>query len=105
VSFPRLAGELAPWAGRGGVMLVLFPQGEHPDVTLLPQLRAAGWKGAFALDHMSEAYTRTLVDGAIDEPRVALLSAEGRLVWTGAFGSSRPPELERAWAETFPARP
>jgi hypothetical protein len=104
-SFPRLAGLLEPFAGRGGVLPVLFPQGEHPDVALLAQLRAAGWKGAFALDHLSESYTRTLIDGAIDEPRAALFSAEGRLVWSGALGSALPPELERAWTQEFPARP
>ena len=105
VSFPKLAGLLAPLAGRGGVRLVLFPHGAHPDVALLPKLRAAGWRGAFALDHLSEAYTRTLIDGEIEAPTLALYSAEGREIWSGAFLGAIPNDLERAWAEAFPAKP
>lgn len=100
--FPRFAAALAPLAGRSGVSLVLFPQGEHPDIALHPKLREAGWRGAFALDHLSEAYTRTLVDGPIDTPRLALFSAEGRMLWTGPFDGAIPPALERAYAEGFP---
>jgi hypothetical protein len=105
VSFPKLAGLLAPLSGRDGVLPVLFAQGEHPDILLARKLNAGGWKGAFALDHMSEAYTRTLVDGPIEGPMLALYSAEGRVIWSGAFLGAIPPELERAWAEAFPAMP
>jgi hypothetical protein len=104
VSFPKLAGLLAPFAGRGGVQPVLFAQGEHPDIALARKLNAAGWKGAFALDHMSEAYTRTLVDGALDAPTLALYSAEGRVIWSGPILGAIPPELEVAWAQAFPAQ-
>jgi hypothetical protein len=98
--FARLAASLAPLGGRG-VLPVLFPQGEHPDAALLPKLRAAGWRGAFALDHMSEAYTRTLLDDGAHLPLLALYSAEGRELWSGAVGAAIPPELERALADGF----
>jgi hypothetical protein len=102
VDFPKIASLVAPLSGRGGVLPVLFAQGAHPDVALLAKLHAAGWKGAFALDHMSEAYTRTLVDDPIDAPRLALYSAEGREIWSGDFRGVLPPELESAWARELP---
>ncbi len=103
-SFPKLAGALAPLAGRDGVLAVLFPQGEHVDSALHTQLRAAGWKGAFVVNHLSEAYTRTLIDSAIKAPTLALYSAEGRVLWTGVFDGTFEPEFERAWAEAFATR-
>jgi hypothetical protein len=102
--FARLAASLAPLADRGGVLPVLFAQGEHPDAALLQRLRAAGWRGAFALDHTSEAYTRTLLDDEAPLPQLALYSAEGRELFSGAIEDAVPPGLERALAEGFSAQ-
>jgi hypothetical protein len=96
-SFPKLASLVVPLANER-VLLVLFAQGEHPDAELHARVRAAGWQGAFALNHLAEAYTRTLVDGEIDEPQAALYSAEGRELWSGEVRGELPPELARAVA-------
>ena len=73
----RLAPLIAPYPR---VRLVLFAQGRVPDAELHARLRAAGWAGAFLMDHLAEAYARTLVDG--ETTALALFSAESRTLWT-----------------------
>ncbi len=104
-SFPALAASLAPLEGRNGVMTVFFPQGEHPDFEVHAKLRAASWRTAFVLDHLSEAYTRTLLDGAMPQPTLALLTPDGSVLWTGPFASEIPPALTSAWQRAFASKP
>jgi hypothetical protein len=101
-SFPRLAELIAPLSNRGGVLPVLFAQGREGPTHA--QLRAAGWKGAYVVDHLAAAYTKTLIDGEVTVPTLALYTAEGRLLWQGEIKGTLPPELMRAWEEAFPAR-
>jgi len=100
-SFTKLAGALAPLATKDGVLSVLFPQGAYPDDKILPRLRAAGWQGAYVMDHLSEAYTHTLIDGDVTVSTLALYSAEGRTLWSGEFTGDLSPEFWLAWKRAF----
>jgi len=100
-SFTKLVTMLAPLADKDGVQAVLFPLGAYPDDKILPTLRKAGWKSAYLLDHLSESYTRTLIDGEIKGPELALYSAEGRTLWAGEFDGELSPELSLAWKLAF----
>lgn len=104
-SFPALAAALAPLEGRDGVMTVFFPQGERPDGEVHAKLRAAGWRTAFVLDHLSEAYTRTLLDGALPEATLALLTPDGSVLWSSPFAGEIPPTLTSTWQRTFISKP
>lgn len=117
-AFAQLAKALAPLADHPGVLTVLFPQGEHADVALRDTLRAQGWKVAFVLDFMSEAYTGTLVDPGTPMPVIQLQTNEGRILleapWkpglekriAAALGASFPAEAQAAGSSTAPtARP
>jgi hypothetical protein len=98
-SLEALAQSLAPViAPHPHVRLVLFPDGNVPDPELHARLHGAGWAGAFLMDHLAEAYARTLVDD--EEIAVALFSAEGRTLWTsgrtddaGGLGAALAREL------------
>jgi hypothetical protein len=77
-----LAKSLTPLvASQSRVKLTLFAQAERPDPELHTELRKAGWPGAFLMDHLAEAYARTLVDDLAATPQLALYSAEGRELW------------------------
>jgi hypothetical protein len=103
-SLRKLASWIAARTTSGDVLPVLFAQGQHPDGELHERLRAAGWNGAFAMNHLAEAYAGTLVDEELSAPRIALFSAEGRELWSGEFHRELPAELERALAEPLTAR-
>lgn len=92
----RLAPLVTPYPR---VRLVLFAEGNVPDAELHARLHAAGWAGVFLMDHLAEAYARTLVDG--ETTALALFSAEGRTLWvsersddadglSAALGALRP---------------
>jgi hypothetical protein len=79
-----LAKALTPLvAPHSRVMLTLFAMGERPDPELHAELRKVGWPGAFVMDHLAEAYARTLLDDVAATPQLALYSAEGRELWRG----------------------
>jgi len=101
-SFPHSASLLAPLSNRGGVLSVLFAQGR--EGLTHEQLRAAGWKGAYVVDPLAAPYTKTLIDGEVTVPTLALYTAEGRLLWQGELDGTLPPELTRAWEKAFPAK-
>jgi hypothetical protein len=101
VSFPRSAGLIAQLSNRGSVLPVLFAQGAAPAHD---QLRAAGWKGGYVVGHLAAPYTKTLIDGEVTHPTLALYTAEGRVLWQGELEGTIPPELTRAWSEAFPAK-
>jgi hypothetical protein len=101
-SFAGFARLIAPLSNRGDVLPVLFAQGRESATH--EQLRAAGWRGAYVVDHLAAPYTRTLIDGEVTAPTLALYTAEGRLLWQGELTGALPPELVRALAEAFPAK-
>lgn len=100
--FPALAKALGPLAGHPGVLTVLFPQGEHPDLAVRDLLRKLGWKSAFVLDYLSEAYTATLVDPGAAMPVVQLQTSEGRIVLEGPWKKGFETQLAAALAASFP---
>jgi hypothetical protein len=85
--FAKLARVLAPLRDQPGTLTILFPQGRIPDPEVRETLRALGWTVPFVYDHLSEAYTASLLDDGVEPPAVLLQTAEGRVLhqsgWTG----------------------
>ena len=75
---------------------------DAPDGALFERLHDLGWAPAFVHDHLSEAYTRTLLSEPVALPALMLQSAEGRLLAQGHWDGALPPQiaaaLERAGA-------
>lgn len=103
--FSAIAAALAPLRERPGVMTILFPQGRVPDVDLRERLRAANWPVPFMYDHMSEAYTRTLLPVGLKPPVVVLQSAEGRVIFASAWTPTSVPKLTAALDAAFGLEP
>lgn len=78
--FAAVAAELAPLRERSGLLIVLFPQGEHPDAGVRERLQALAFPVPFVYDHLSEVYTRTLLARPAARPVVVLQTAEGRVI-------------------------
>ena len=94
--FPELARSLAPLAGRQGVLTILFPQGAQPDSRIAERLRSLAWPVPFVLDHVSEAYTHTLLSEKTALPAVALVTSEGRLLLESSWKADLATELTAA---------
>jgi hypothetical protein len=94
--FAGLAAALAPLRERPGLLTILFAQGDHPDARLREQLRALGWPTAFVLDHLAEAYTRSLRPEQTPLPSLLLVSAEGRLLFESRWRAAALPGLMTA---------
>jgi len=101
--FGALAKALAPLAGRHGVSTILFPQGAQPDARIAERLRSLEWTVPFVLDHVSEAYTRTLLSEKTALPAVALVTSEGRLLLESSWKADLAPELTAALDAGFGA--
>lgn len=99
--FPALAAALAPLRERHGVMTILFPQGRIADVGLSEQIRAANWPVPFVYDHMSEAYTHTLLPAGLEPPAVTLQTPEGRVIYASAWSPTIVPKLTAALDAAF----
>jgi hypothetical protein len=97
--FSELAAALAPLADRAGVLTILFAQGDHPDPRLAERLRSLGWPTPFVLDHLAEAYTRSLLPEAMPPPALLLVSPEGRLLFQRPWRPDVRPALEAAFAK------
>ncbi len=99
--FAAITEALSPLHGLHGVGTILFPQGAHPDPALREKLRGLNWTVPFVYDHLSESYTRSLLDDAVKSPAVLLLSQEGRLLYASAWGPAAAPELRSALDANF----
>jgi hypothetical protein len=103
--FAEIAAALAPLYERHGVSTILFPQGEHPDPALREKLRALSWTVPFVYDHLSESYTRSLLDEGTKLPRIVLVSNEGRILYESAWRATAVPELTAALVGAFGGKP
>ncbi len=101
--FAELARSLAPLRERAGVLTVLFPQTKSGDEVVAKTLRELGWPVPFVLDHLSEAYTRTLLPTKTVVPALLLQTNEGRLLFAGPWKPGMIPELTAALDAAFPA--
>ena len=102
-SFEEIAKSLAPLGERHGVTTILFPQGRVPDATVREKLQALGWTVPFVYDHLSEAYTRTLLPDTLEQPAVLLQTSEGRVLLASAWSANAMPELTNALDSAFAA--
>jgi hypothetical protein len=95
--FEAIAKALAPLRERAGLMTVLFPQGAHPDPTMREKLRGLAWPVPFVHDHLSEAYTPSLLAGT-SAPALLLVTNEGRALlrasWKPALVAEIAPLLD-----------
>lgn len=96
---PELAPVLAPLEGRGGVMTIVFAQGDHPDLRLRDDLRRLGWKVPFVPDHLADAYTDSLLPDGMRPPAVVLQTPEGRVLFARAWGDDVGARLAAAALE------
>jgi len=80
-SFDAIVGSMTPLAARHGALVIVFPQGRVPDRTVGRRLRALGSPVPFVLDHVSEAYTRSLLAADVAMPAVLLQTGDGRLLF------------------------
>lgn len=101
--FEALAAALAPLREATGVMTVLFPQGDHPDVRTRETLRAAKWPVAFLRDEYGEGYTRSLRGDGAPLPAVMLFTPDGRVVFDRPWGEGVATSLRVALEKEFPA--
>ncbi len=95
-NFDELAKSLAPLRERHGVETILFPQGRVPDAAVREKLQALGWTVPFVYDHLSEAYTRTLLPAALAVPAVLLQTSEGRVLLESGWRADLTSELAAA---------
>lgn len=105
--FPELAAALAPLQDRHGVLTVLFPEGEHPDLELAKRLRSLGWPVPFLFDFLAESYSPTLLSDTdtTARPAVLLQTNEGRVLFQGRWNREVVGELRSAIDRRFAAAP
>jgi hypothetical protein len=99
--FAGLAAALAPLRERDGVLTIFFPQGEHSDARVRERLRSLNWPVAFVYDHLSDAYTATLLSEASPTPAVLLQTREGRTLFQSRWRTDVVPALTSALADAF----
>ncbi|MFH1498034.1 MAG: hypothetical protein ABII82_09445 [Verrucomicrobiota bacterium] len=78
---PRLsawAEQIAALPGAVDRLLVFFPISEKPNGTVAEIVRAWPGRWTFAFDHLSEHYAKLYVGEELSEPRVVVLTPEGR---------------------------
>ena len=99
--FSAITAALAPLRESRGVMTILFPQGRISDLELREQVRASNWAVPFVYDHMSEAYTHTLLPAGVEPPAITLQTPDGRLIFASAWSPTIVPKLTAALDGTF----
>lgn len=103
--FPALARALAPLAGRDGLLTILFPKSDQPDLKMREQLRGLGWKVPFVLGYMAEAYSRTLLPDGASLPYLMLNTREGRVLFQAPWSPDALPRLTAAVDAALPTPP
>ena len=81
----------------------MFPQGRVSDAIVRENLQALGWTVPFVYDHLSEAYTKTLLPGTLPPPAVILQTNEGRVLLESAWSGDLAPKLTSALDAAFGA--
>lgn len=94
--FETLVTGLAPLRERAGVQTILFPQSHRPDSQVSGQLRAMKWTPPYVWAHLSEPYTRTLLDATTALPAVLLQTADGRVLFESRWSGDVAAKLEAA---------
>jgi hypothetical protein len=106
--FAALAASLAPLREREGLLTIFFPQGQEPDPAVRERLRSLGWTVPFVYDHLSEAYTATLLPAGMRPPALLLQTEEGRVLfkspWQAGALAPLTVALDRALALRVSAR-
>ena len=104
-TFTALVAALAPLRARPGVLTIFLPQGAHPDSQVRERLRSLKWTVPFVYDHLSEAYTRTLLTESASPPALLLQTSEGRVLFQSIWRAGVVSELASALAEAFGGEP
>jgi hypothetical protein len=94
--FGAIVSALAPLRARSGLLTVFFPQGRRPDSEVSGELRAMSWPVPYVYDHLSEAYTRTLLDEKTSLPAVLLQTSDGRVLFESRWGADAADRLSAA---------
>lgn len=103
--FAELASALAPLSERDGVLTILFPQGKHSDAQVREELRSIEWRVPFVFDHLSEAYTRSLLDKRAALPALLLQTPEGRVLFQSSWEGDSVSRLTLALDEAYGRAP
>lgn len=88
-----IARELAPFRSRSDVLVIFFPQGRVPDPEVGTRLRELSWPVPFVYDHLSDAYTKSLLPSRLAPPALVLQTAEGRVLHAAPWGADAAPTL------------
>jgi hypothetical protein len=92
--FAAIWKELAPIRERDETLILLLPQGEHPDDAFHGTLRDIGWSAPFVYDHLAEAYARILLGAeASRESWVLLQSPAGKVLYRERWSPASVPRL------------
>ncbi|HEU4429269.1 MAG TPA: hypothetical protein VFT98_10990 [Myxococcota bacterium] len=100
--FDALAKSLAPFQKHPGVLTVLLPQSLVNESTFGTRLASLGWTVPYVYDYLAAGYTDALLPDGTRVPAVTLQSAEGRLVFEGAWSPDVVPALRAALEAAFP---
>lgn len=101
-SFAALVRSLAPLRERRGLMTFFFPQRDHADLEVGETLRSLGWTVPYVYDHLSESYTRSLIDDPDALPTVVLQTSEGRVLYESRWTPTTLAELNSVVDSAFP---
>jgi hypothetical protein len=96
VEFDEIARALGPLREQDGVLTIVFPQGQVPDLPMRERLRGLGWTVPFVLDHLAEPYTGVLLSAGIRPPAVLVATSEGRVLLESAWRRDLAPEIAAA---------
>lgn len=73
-----IATSLRPIGLPENALVVFFPLARKTNGDVYDRLRALDWPVAFVFDHLAEPYARVLLGELPSEPRVMLVTGEGR---------------------------
>ncbi len=94
--FAQIASALAPIRARSDVMLVLFPQGGHPDDRVLERCKERGWTDPFLIFTYVPGFTASIFDEDLEPPSVILQSPQGRVLHSSTWSEATPDVLRTA---------
>ena len=119
--FAEIASALQSIRPRSDVMLVLFPQGGHPDNQVLERCREVGWTDPFLFSTYVPGVTASIFGGDLVPPSVILQSPQGRVLHASTWmegtlavlaqkvdqelGPASTSAVERAKGDTSGERP
>jgi hypothetical protein len=101
----EIAHALAPLRASPDLRVILFPQGRVPDAEVGTRLRELAWPVPFVYDHLSDAYTRSLLAPPLAPPAVVLQTAEGRVLFAAPWSADVVPSIDSALSASSLHRP